>query len=90
MAAREFKKLPANIKKEIANLIDNDLSKNPFMDGYKKLSGVSQKIKTKAASDDLYRVRLKDYRILYSVNKETVTILVFKIGHRREVYQFLK
>jgi mRNA interferase RelE/StbE len=90
MAAREFKKLPINIKKEISNLIDNELVKNPFMDGYKKLSGISHKIKTKLGSNDLYRVRINDYRVLYSVDNGTVTILVFKIGHRREVYQFLK
>lgn len=33
------------------------------------------------------RLRVGDYRVIYKVTQSTITILVVKIGHRREVYQ---
>ena len=32
------------------------------------------------------RLRVGDYRVIYKVTQSTITILVVKIGHRREVY----
>jgi len=32
------------------------------------------------------KLRVGDYRVIYSIEKSTVTIYVIKIGHRREVY----
>lgn len=34
----------------------------------------------------LMKLRVGDYRIIYSIEKGTVTVHVMKIGHRREVY----
>ena len=34
----------------------------------------------------LMKLRVGDYRIIYSIEKETVTIYIIKIGHRKEVY----
>ena len=34
----------------------------------------------------LLRVRLGDYRLIYSVEDAVLTVLVVKVGHRREVY----
>ncbi len=34
----------------------------------------------------LMKLRVGDYRIIYSIEKETVTVHVIKIGHRKEVY----
>jgi len=38
-------------------------------------------------SDDLYRIRQGDYRIVYSINDQIVTIEIIKIGHRKDVYR---
>lgn len=38
---------------------------------------------------DGYRVRVGDYRILFHVIEQTKTVLVWRIGHRREVYRDL-
>ena len=38
-------------------------------------------------SDDFYRIRVGDYRIIYQVDQGVLTILVLTIGHRREVYR---
>lgn len=40
-----------------------------------------------AGPSGLYRVRLGDYRIIYSVDDGQLTVLVVKVGHRREVYR---
>ena len=34
----------------------------------------------------LMKLRVGDYRIIYSIEKETVTVYVIKIGHRKDVY----
>ena len=34
----------------------------------------------------LMKLRVGDYRIIYLIERETVTIYVIKIGHRKEVY----
>lgn len=36
-----------------------------------------------------YRIRIGDYRIIYSYNGKELLILVISIGHRREVYRNL-
>ena len=38
----------------------------------------------------LYRVRVGDYRILYHVDGDVLVVLVVHIGHRKDVYRFLK
>jgi len=34
----------------------------------------------------LIKLRVGDYRVIYSIQRETVTVYVIKIGHRKEVY----
>ena len=35
---------------------------------------------------DYYRLRIADYRVIFTIEKEKVLILVVRIAHRREVY----
>lgn len=35
----------------------------------------------------LMKLRVGNYRIIYSIRREIVTVEVIKIGHRREVYE---
>lgn len=37
-------------------------------------------------SDSLYRVRQGDYRIIYSIHDDVLTVLVVKVGNRKDVY----
>jgi mRNA interferase RelE/StbE len=53
------------------------LSDDPLPPGVKKLKN----------SDGLYRMRVSDYRLIYRIEQEILTVLVIKIGHRREVYR---
>lgn len=75
-ALREFKSLDRAIQRRIAARIDA-LANQPFPAGVKKIQG----------ERDLYRIRIADYRVLYRVDGKRVTILVLKIGHRRDVYR---
>ena len=39
------------------------------------------------AEDNLYRVRVGDYRIVYRIEDKRLVVLIVRIGHRREVYR---
>lgn len=51
------------------------LQENPFLLDVKKLSG----------SKNNYRVRVGDYRVLFSL--ESHRLIVYAVAHRREVYR---
>ncbi len=53
------------------------LRKNPFPRQSVKLAGAEQ----------LYRIRVGDYRVVYAVDKGDKEIMVHYIRHRREVYR---
>jgi mRNA interferase RelE/StbE len=55
----------------------NGLEKEPRPHGVKKLSGTK----------DGYRVRVGDYRILYTIDERKKVVTVYRIRHRREVYR---
>jgi len=39
------------------------------------------------APEDLYRIRVGDYRIIYEIFDRRLLVLVLKVGHRSEVYK---
>ena len=38
---------------------------------------------------DLHKVRVGDYRIIYTIDADLLVILIVKIGHRKDVYKNL-
>jgi len=40
-----------------------------------------------AGPEDLYRVRVGDWRIVYAIRDNALVVIVIRIGHRREVYR---
>lgn len=40
-----------------------------------------------AGHEDRYRVRQGDYRIVYLIDDKTMTVIVYKVGHRKDVYR---
>jgi len=74
-ARRQFKKLPKDIKKKIAKAIDK-LETNPYPNGVKKLSN----------EDNLYRIRVGDYRIVYHISNDELLILIVRVRHRKDIY----
>jgi len=53
------------------------LEDNPRPMGVEKLTG----------PDNLYRVRVGDWRIVYAIQDRRLVVLVVKVAHRREVYR---
>ena len=39
---------------------------------------------------NLYRLRVGDYRIIYQVDGGKLVVVVIHIGHRKDVYRYLK
>ncbi len=74
-AQREMDKLPTLIYNRVSRRILS-LEDNPRPKGVKKLSGRGE-----------YRLRVGDYRVLYTINDEKHMVTVFAVGHRREVYR---
>jgi len=75
-AVHAFGDLPRNIQVRLASRIDG-LVKEPRPPGVEKLSG----------ADDLYRLRVGDYRVIYQIKDKLLLVLVVTVGHRREVYR---
>lgn len=74
-AGKELEKIPKSDRERIIDRI-RGLGADPRPIGSKKLSG-----------DEKYRIRQGDYRVLYRIFEEIITVTVVKIGHRREVYR---
>ena len=75
-AEKQLKKLPPPYQSRVAAVIAS-FEIEPRPTGCKKLSG----------EQDAYRVRVGDYRIVYDISDNEVTVLVLKIGHRKEIYR---
>ena len=41
----------------------------------------------KIKSAGLWRIRYGDYRIVYSIDDDKKTVIILRIGHRREIYR---
>jgi mRNA interferase RelE/StbE len=76
LAPRSFRKLPRNIQQRLKPVI-NDLQEDPRPTGVEKIKG----------EDDINRIRVGDYRILYEVGDKELIICIIETGHRREVYR---
>ena len=74
---KELKEIPDADLKKIKKIIIS-LGENPFPHGCLKLEGFDSK---------LYKIRKGDYRIIYSVEHQIVTVTILKIAHRKDVYR---
>jgi len=75
-AVKELGNIP---KKDMSKIIKRiqSLADNPRPAGSEKL-----------AAQECYRTRQGNYRVIYIIDDINLTIDIFKIGHRREVYRF--
>ena len=74
-AEKEMGKLSVEIHDRISNKLLS-LENNPRPKGVKKLSTQEQ-----------YRLRVGNYRVLYTVDDSTEVVTIVSVGHRREVYR---
>ena len=74
-AEKELNALPAALRDRIAARL-LALEENPRPTGIKKLQG-----------EESYRLRIGDYRVLLAIDDRQQQVIVYAIGHRREVYR---
>ena len=74
-AAKEVEALPDQVLGRVAAKIDS-LSSQPRPSGCKKLRG----------ADDLWRVRVGDYRIIYAIDDSRSIVEIRVIRHRKDAY----
>ena len=74
--ARDLRKLPRRDQRRVATRIDA-LACDPRQPGVEKLKG----------GHDIWRMRVGDLRVLYTIAQHIVTVTVVRVSHRREVYR---
>jgi mRNA interferase RelE/StbE len=77
-ALREMRRIGKPFKSRIATAIAV-LAETPRPPGCVRLQG----------SDGFYRIRVGDYRIVYSIEDRLLVVYVIRIAHRKDVYRAL-
>lgn len=77
-AERELRALDRDTKQRLTRIIDG-LETNPRPSGVRKLRG----------SQDVYRVRVGPWRVVYRIEDRVLVVVVIRIAHRRDVYRAL-
>ncbi len=78
-AYKEYSKLPKKVRSKVDETFEI-LSINPL--------GEIIKFKKIRGKDNHYRIRVGDYRIIYTPQNEKLIIRVIRVGHRKDVYKF--
>lgn len=83
-------KIDRRVKKDLRGVASGDVTKikeaiallaqNPRPDGCKKLKGQNK---------TYFRVRVGNYRIIYTIDDGVLLIVVVAVGHRKEIYKKL-
>ena len=75
-AAKQLGELPAKLTARIVARFEA-LGTNPRPNGSKKLHG----------EQDVWRIRIGDYRAIYRIQDTELVVIVLTVGHRREIYR---
>lgn len=74
-AERQLEKLPPEaIRRVCQKLVE--LEQNSRLGGVKKLRGIEG-----------YRLRVGDYRVLFTIDDGSKEVYIYRIKHRKEVYE---
>ncbi len=78
-AAKQFKKLNKSIAKQLMDYLKEKVltKSHPTGLGSPLLGNKS----------GLWRYRVNDYRIICQIKEEEVTILIVRLGHRKDIYE---
>ena len=77
-AAKELARIDRVAASRIANAVDR-LGSEPFRPGCRKLVG----------HDGLWRIRVSDYRVIYTVDAGELIVVAMRVAHRRGAYRNL-
>ena len=75
-ADKALQKLPEKVQRRLV-LAASDLAVEPRPAGCVRLEG----------EDNLWRIRVGDYRIVYTIEEKKLIVLVVRIAHRKDVYR---
>jgi mRNA interferase RelE/StbE len=75
-ADRALKKLPDAVQRRIVAKVEM-LAHDPRPSGVVKMSG----------GENLWRVRIGAYRVVYEIRDDRLVILVLRVAHRKDVYR---
>ena len=75
---KDLRSLPKSVIVRVMNQIEG-LANDPFPRQTVKLEG----------GEDLYRIRVGDYRVIYGVDRAAKLVIIHHVRHRREVYRKL-
>ncbi|MBU0470733.1 MAG: type II toxin-antitoxin system RelE/ParE family toxin [Nanoarchaeota archaeon] len=75
-AEKELKKLDKGVRDRIINSL-------------KRIRVRPENYLTRLVGDQIYKLRVGDYRILMDIDKGNLLILVLKVSYRRNVYKSL-
>ena len=74
--SKQIRKLPLRVRGRVLQRL-SELGDEPRPPGCKKL----------VAEEDLYRVRVGAYRVIYSIDDDAKRVVILRVAHRREVYK---
>ena len=77
-ALRTLAKLDKPIRRRVQQAIDK-LGQDPRPAGARALQGLK----------GAYRIRVGDYRVVYTIDDGRLIVVVVDLGHRREIYRNL-
>jgi mRNA interferase RelE/StbE len=75
-AEKSLRKLPPQVQESVLSVLKK-IASDPFPSGSRKIIG----------TDNHWRIRIGDYRILYEVDESESIIRIERIGHRKDVYR---
>ncbi|MDB4324716.1 type II toxin-antitoxin system RelE/ParE family toxin [bacterium] len=78
-AEKQLRKLPRDDQIRVLQAI-RSLAAEPTPPGSRKIRG----------HDDVFRIRVGTYRVLYCIQGRRLLIIILKIGNRRDVYRSLR
>ena len=75
-ARKQLGELDKPVQARVVRKLD-ELADDPRPPGCKKLQG----------DDNLWRIRVGDYRIVFSIHDDVLLVMVARVAHRRDVYR---
>ena len=76
IAEKQLRKLGRDDRIRVIRAVQH-LATDPRPSGCRKLQGY----------DDVYRIRIGGYRVLYSIDGKRIIVTVLKVARRRDVYR---
>ena len=75
-ATKELKRLPRNVIRRVVVAVEQ-LAKEPRLSGAKKL----------VTAEHTYRLRIGDYRVIYSIFESALVVEIIRVKHRKDAYK---